>query len=129
MSVINSILSNLNVAELAGTQAIQAQTQKKENNKQVPVNTSSDNAILITNNINNQSSLNILKANLSYLVYETTNKLYNICESIKTSSSKETSTMGILFFILFSILVIRIKDTIAVLNNKIIVRKPTWLLV
>ena len=118
MSVINNILTNLNIAELAGTQAIQTQNQKQENNKQIPVNnTSSDNAITIQNSTNGQ--IQTLKANLSYLVYETINKLYNICESIKTSSSKETSTMGILFFILFSILVVRIKDTIAViLNNK-----------
>ena len=117
MSVINNILTNLNIAELAGTQAIQTQNQKQENNKQIPVNnTSSDNAITIQNSTNGQ--IQTLKANLSYLVYETINKLYNICESIKTSSSKETSTMGILFFILFSILVVRIKDTIAVILNK-----------
>ena len=128
MSVIGNILNSLNIAELAGTQVIKTESQKTENNKQIPVNnTSSDNAVTIQNSTNSQ--IQTLKVNLSYLVYETTNKLYNFYEAIEINGSKETSTMGILFFILFSILVVRIKDTIAIiLNNKIMVKKPTWLL-
>ena len=127
MSVINNILTNFNIAELAGTQVIKTETQKQESDKQFPANnTSSDSAVIVQSSANGQ--VQTLKANLGYLVYETTNKLYNLCESIKVIGNKETSTMGILFFILFSVLVVRIKDTIAVvLNNKIIVRKPTWL--
>jgi len=86
------------------------------NNNNIPINTSEDNEVIIQNSTNNQ--IETLKANLSYLIYETTNKLYNICESVKTNTGNQTSNMGILFFILFSILVVRIKDTIAVILNK-----------
>jgi len=119
VTVVNNILINLNIIKLAGTQVISTGTQKQEKDKQFPVNTSADSGIIIQNSIN---QIEILKANLSCLIYEMTNKLYNIYGSIKIICNKEMSNVGILFFILFSILVVRIKDTIAVLNNKIIVR-------
>jgi hypothetical protein len=116
MSVISSILSNFNIETIAEAQLSKQQSQKTDNNIPVPVNTSADSCVIMQSSTGSQ--IETLKANISYLIYETTNKLYNVYENIKVNGSKEISTMGILFFILFSILVVRIKDTIAVILNK-----------
>lgn len=113
---VKNIFNTLNIQYLSQTETVNNKENKSDNTSQVPVNTSADNCIIMQNNINDQ--METLKANLNYLVYESTNKLYTLYESIKISCNKETSTMGILFFILFSILVVRIKDTIAVILNK-----------
>ena len=116
MSVINCVLGSFNITTLAEAQLSKQQTQKNDNKSSSPVNTSEDNCVILQNNTNSQ--IETIKANLVYLVYESTNKLYNIYDAVKVSKNAEAANMGILFFILFSILVVRIKDTIAIILNK-----------
>ena len=127
VNVTNGIASNiiraLNVAGLVGEKiGTDKKTTNKDEQKPEPINTSTDNCIITGNNINNTNTLNLLKTNLTELAYSKVyneNNLYNDIGIVRTNRATET---GILFFILFAILVVRIKDTIAVLyNNKNIV--------
>jgi len=116
MSVVNSILSNFNISTLAEAQLSKQKTQQKDGESSTPVNTSADNAIIIQTGTSSQ--IETLNLNLSYLIYESKNKLYNVCGNIGVNFGNIATNMGILFFVLFAILVVRIKDTIAVILNK-----------
>jgi len=116
MSVINSILSNFNIEMIAEAQLSEQQAQQKDGESSTPVNTSADNAIIIQTGTSNQ--IETLNLNLSYLIYESKNKLYDVCGNIGVNFGNRATNMGILFFVLFAILVVRIKDTIAVILNK-----------
>ena len=116
MSVVNSILSNFNIEMIAEAQLSEQQAQQKDGESSTPVNTSADNAIIIQTGTSNQ--IETLNLNLSYLIYESKNKLYDVCGNIGVNFGNRATNMGILFFVLFAILVVRIKDTIAVILNK-----------
>ena len=109
--IMDYVLDISDVSDIAQPILTKTSNSKTDNNN-IPTNISEDNEVIIQNT-NNQ--IETLKANLSYLIYETTNKLYNIYESIKINIGNRTLSVGILFFILFSILVVRIKDTIALI--------------
>jgi hypothetical protein len=81
------------------------------------------------NNINERMELNVIKGEVSNIGYVALNDLNILYKNIKINCEKSASTVGILFFILFSILVVRIKDTIAsiIINKKIERKEPTWL--
>jgi len=122
VNVTNGIASNiigaLNVAGLAGEKiSTDKKATNKDEQKSEPINTSTDNCIITWNNTNNQSEINELKTKLIGLAYSRNdigNNLYNDIGVVRTNGTTDT---GILFFILFAILVVRIKDTIAVLYN------------
>ena len=126
VNVTNGIASNIIGAlskaglceQKIGKEKEQAATNKKQNKKTDPINTSTENGIIIENNISSENTINILKAKTTGLAYTNIDKqqlqYYN--EGLINSNSK-ANNIGILFFILFSILVVRIKDTIAVLYN------------
>ena len=109
--IMDYVLDISDVSDIAQPILTKTSNSKTDNNN-IPTNISEDNEVIIQNT-NNQ--IETFKANLSYLIYETTNKLYNIYESIKINIGNRTLSVGILFFILFSILVVRIKDTIALI--------------
>jgi hypothetical protein len=126
VNVTNGIASNIIGAlskaglceQKIGNEKEQAATNKKQNKKTDPINTSTENGIIIENNISSENTINVLKAKTTGLAYTNIEKqqlqYYN--EGLINSNSK-ANNLGILFFILFSILVVRIKDTIAVLYN------------
>jgi hypothetical protein len=122
VNVTNGIASNiigaLNVVGLSGEKiSTDKKATNKDEQKAEPINTSADNCIITGNNINNQSEINELKTKITGLTYTKINdetNLYFITEVVHTNGTTDT---GILFFILFAILVVRIKDTIAVLYN------------
>jgi len=121
MSVVNSVLNVFNAEEI---QLTKNQNKKKDNDKDQtqPVNTSADNGIIIERNTNNQSGINVLKAKTLNVVYSYSKDLNILYGNLKINCNFLLNDIGILFFILFSILVVRIKDTIAVvLNNKYII--------
>ncbi len=112
MSAVNYVMNSFNIETLAEMQLTKQQAQNKDNKSQTPVNTSSDNGVIMQDNTNNQ--IETIKASL----YGTVNRFYDFYESIKINSDTEAQNIGILFFILFSILIVRTKDIIAVsLNN------------
>ena len=137
VSVTNGIASNIiNVLNKAGLCGDKISNSKEEaatgskKDKQEPINTSAENGIIIENNISNENTINLLKSKTTGLAYTSNyNEQIQYYNDGLISSNKETNNIGILFFILFSILVVRIKDTIAIIiNNKKINRKePTWL--
>ena len=130
--IASSIINVLNKAGLCGEKISNKKEEatKNKQNKQEPINTSAENGIIIENNISNENTINLLKSKTTGLAYT-----QNINEQIQyyneglVGSNDKANNIGILFFILFSILVVRIKDTIAlIINNKKINRKePTWL--
>jgi hypothetical protein len=104
------------------------QAQKQDNRKPEPINTSTDNCIITENNTNNQNEINIMKTKTANTICFKIEDLSMMNRNLKISSEYVINNIGILFFILFGILIVRIKDTIAVLyNNKNIVNKPAWL--
>ena len=123
MSVINSVLNVFDNEEVQVTKLTKNQNEKEnsKDNQTQPINTSADNGILTENNTNNQSEINVLKAKSINAIYSFSNKDLNIMYgNLKINCNFLLNDIGILFFILFSILVVRIKDTIAVvLNNNI----------
>ena len=136
VSVTNGIAGNiLNALNKAGlceqkisNEKEQTATNKKQNKKAEPINTSTESGIIIENNVNGENTINILKAKTTGQAYTQNineqTQYYN--EGLINGNSK-ANNIGILFFILFSILVVRIKDTIAVLyNNKNTGKEPTW---
>ena len=126
VNVTNGIASNIIGAlskaglceQKISSEKEQAATKNKQDKKTDPINTSTENGIIIENNINSENTINILKAKTTGLAYTNIDnqqiQYYN--EGLINSNSK-ANNIGILFFILFSILVVRIKDTIAVLYN------------
>jgi CBS domain containing-hemolysin-like protein len=127
--IAKDILKVLNkevVFEEEKSKANQAQEQDKE--KSEPLNTSADNCIITGNNTNNQNEINKLKAKTANTMCIEVEEFSIVYSNLKLSKENLTKNIGILFFILFSILVVRIKETIAVINNnKNIVKEPTWL--
>ena len=122
--IAKDILNVLNKAGIFEEEISKANQAAEKQNKQKsePVNTSADNCIITEKNTNNQNEINILKvksANAMFFNIEDLNIMYS---NLKISREELTNNIGILFFILFSILVVRIKDTIAVLynNNRIV---------
>ena len=126
--VINGIASNilgaLNLAGLAEEKISKAeQTTNKDEQKTEPVNTSADDCIITGNNTNTQSEINELKVkaiNAVHLCNEDLNIKYG---NLKINCGELSNNIGILFFVLFSILVVRIKDTIAVIYNNIVINR------
>jgi len=124
VTVTNGIAKNiLNVLNKAGifeeeiSKANQA-AEKQNKQKSEPVNTSADNCIITEKNTNNQNEINILKAKAANAMSFNVEDLNIMYSNLKISREELTNNIGILFFILFSILVVRIKDTIALNNNK-----------
>ena len=125
VNVTNGIASNilvaLNKAGLSGENINKADktTNNKDEQKTEPINTSTDSCIITENISSNTNTINLLKTKMTGLAYTNSaneRNLYFSTEVVYANSATET---GILFFILFAILVVRIKDTIAVLyNNK-----------
>jgi len=118
--IASNILSALNMAGLAGGK-INRQADSKQKDTS-PINTSNDNGIIIKNNVNNSTTLNLLKTKATELAYSKIDNETNLYNDIGVVRTRGTTETGILFFILFAILVVRIKDTIAVLynNNRIV---------
>ena len=125
--LISSILQNLQVS-LIGKE-VQSKKAQKEDKNPTPVNSSSDNAILMKKIDNSTDfSINFIKSKVIYssIMSKDLHVLYN---SAKAYSKGVASTVGILFFILFAVLIARIKDTI---NNYVLIKKmetkePAWL--
>jgi len=122
VSVTNGIASNiigaLNVAGLAGEKiSTDKKATNKDEQKTEPINTSADNCIITGNNTNNTNTLNELKAKITELAYSKVDNENNLYKDIGVVRPNGATDTGILFFILFAILVVRIKDTIAVLYN------------
>ena len=125
--IINGIMQNLQ-ASLIGKEVQSKKTQKEDKNP-TPVNSSSDNAILIKKMDNSTDfSIKFIKSKLIYSSI-VSNDLYILYNSAKTYSKGVASTVGILFFILFAVLIARIKDTINnyVLIKNIETKEPAWL--
>ena len=59
----------------------------------------------------------MLKEKVNGLAYSNVYNRANLYSDIGLVRPNEITNTGILFFILFAILVVRIKDTIAVINN------------
>ena len=119
--IANNIIGALNAAGLSGEKiSNKKQATDKDEHKSEPVNTSADNCIITGNNTNNQSEVNVLKVKTANAIYSYNESLNIMYGNLKINCDDLSGSMGILFFILFSILVVRIKDTIAVLlnNNK-----------
>ena len=125
VSVTNGIASNIvNVLNKAGlceqkisNEKEQAATNNKQNKKTEPINTSTENGIIVESNTNNSTTLNLLKEKASGLAYSNVYNGANLYSDMEVVRPNEKTNTGILFFILFAILVVRIKDTIAVINN------------
>ena len=121
--IAKDILKVLNKAGIFEEEISKAnQAAKQDKQKSEPVNTSADNCIITGNNTNNQNEINVLKAKTANTMYFKVEDLNIMYSNLKISSEELTNNIGILFFILFSVLVVRIKETIAVLynNNKIV---------
>ena len=133
VSVTNGIASNiLSVLNKSGLVEEQiSKTNKatnKDEQKSEPINTSAESGIIIESNTNNSTALNLLKEKVNGLAYSNVYNEANLYGDTGVVRPNEITNTGILFFILFAILVVRIKDTIAVLyNNRNIVKEPTWL--
>jgi hypothetical protein len=127
--VMKEVLEVLEVSVFVEGSLLNSERDKQEKKEHIPVNSSSDSCIMEENNINERMELNVIKGEVSNIGYIALNDLNILYKNIKINCEKSASAVGILFFILFSILVVRIKDTIAVIiNNKIINRKePAWL--
>lgn len=124
-----SLLIALNKAGLFEEESKEKEGTNQDNRKSEPVNSSTENGIIIGNNTNNQNGMNILKEKIINTVCFCNDNL-NIVGSLNVNCRDLSSDIGILFFILFSILVVRIKDTIALslnTNNKKYKNKPAWL--
>ena len=120
--VINGIASNilgaLNLAGLAGEKINKKADGKKSEDKETsPINKSNNNGIIIKNKANGPTQLNLLKAKAACLAYSNVYSGANLYSDTGVVRPNEITDTGILFFILFAILVVRIKDTIAVLYN------------
>jgi len=130
--IAGNVLNALSKAGLAGEKISNEEEQTATNNKQdkktEPINTSAENGIIIESNTNNSTTLNLLKEKVNGLAYSNVYNEANLYGDTGVVRPNEITNTGILFFILFAILVVRIKDTIAVLyNNRNIVKEPTWL--
>ena len=120
--IAGNILNVLNKAGLSvekiSSEKEQAATNNKQDKKTEPINTSTESGIIVENNISSENTINILKAKTMGLAYTNIDagqlQYYN---EEQTNSNSKANNIGILFFILFSILVVRIKDTIAVIYN------------
>ncbi|WP_413853082.1 hypothetical protein, partial [Candidatus Ruminimicrobium bovinum] len=71
----------------------------------------------IESNTNNSTTLNLLKEKVNGLAYSNVYNGADLYSDTGLVRPNEITNTGILFFILFAILVVRIKDTIAVLYN------------
>ena len=120
--IAGNVLNALSKAGLVGEKISNEEEQTATNNKQdkktEPINTSADNCIITGNNTNNTNMLNELKTKLTGLAYSKDDNERNLYRDMVLVHTNGTTETGILFFILFAILVVRIKDTIAVLYNK-----------
>jgi len=119
--IAGNVLNALNVAGLCeqkiSKEKEQAATNNKQDKKPEPINTSTESGIIIESNTNNSTALNLLKEKVNGLAYSNVYNRANLYSDIGLVRSNEITDTGILFFILFAILVVRIKDTIAVLYN------------
>ena len=122
--IANNIIGALNIAGLSGEKiSSEKQATNKDEQKSEPINTSADNCVITGNNTTNQSEINVLKVKATNVICSHNEDLNIMNGNLKINCGDLSNNIGILFFILFSILVVRIKDTIAVLlnNNKDIV--------
>jgi len=124
-----TLLIALNKAGLFEEESKEKEGTNQDNRKSEPVNSSTENGIITENNTNNQNGMNILKEKIINTMCFYNDNL-NIIGSLNVNCRDLSNDIGILFFILFSILVVRIKDTIALslnINNKKYKDKPAWL--
>ncbi|WP_413853822.1 hypothetical protein [Candidatus Ruminimicrobium bovinum] len=116
--IAENVLNALNMAGLAGEKINKkADGKKREGEETAPINTSNDNGIIIKNKANGPTQLNLLKVKAACLAYSNVYNDANLYGDTGLVRPNEITDTGILFFILFAILVVRIKDTIAVLYN------------
>jgi hypothetical protein len=128
MGIVNNIMHNLlmtvDIKEMVSEQDKQGKEQKEE----IPVNSSSEEMVIRERT----EGANVFGYNIrlgtGYFSSMQIKDLSVEYDNIKGYSDKLVSSIGILFFILFGIIVIRIKD---VMNNNIIKitqnREPAWL--
>ena len=120
--IAGNVLNALNVAGLCeqkiSKEKEQTATNSKQDRKTEPINTSTESGIIIESNTNNVNAVKLLKSKTEGLSYtQVNNKQLQYYSEEIISSRSLSNDIGILFFILFGILVVRIKDTIAVLYN------------
>ena len=132
-SMVMPLIGNIfaSCSTLLASQQKYCKDKKNENKKSSSENASeTDGIFIVESNLANQTSFNTLKQKINNLTYSETNKLYILYSSIMEYESKTSATnMWMLFFILFSIFTVRIKD---VVKNNIIIKnicniKPAWL--
>lgn len=113
-TIATNVLKALKSAGLAQPQI--SKNNNKSNNESVPVNESANNAILIQRSINISSPVNFIKTKLiySYSINMSVSALYILYNNMKVHCTNVPIDVGILYFILFSIFVVKIKD---VINN------------
>jgi len=88
--------------------------EKNEQNKKehMPINSSSDSCVILENNISEQTEFSLIKERIGGIEHNVLNKLYILYSNIKINIDSLMVNIGILFFILFAVLIIKIKDTI-----------------
>ena len=122
--VTNTIAANvLKALKSAGlTQPQISKNNNKKNNESVPANESSNSALLIQRSLTLNSPINFVKTKFiySYSMNMSVNALYILYGNMKVHCDNIPIDVGILYFILFSIFIVKIKDVINnIRNNKI----------
>lgn len=119
--VTNTIAANvLKSLKSAGlTQPQISKNNNKTDNESVPINESANNAVLSQRSINIASSTSFLKTKLinSYSINMSVSALYILYNNMKVHCDNIPIDVGILYFILFSIFVVKIKDVINNIRN------------
>ena len=119
-TIATDVLNALKSAGLA--QPRLSKDNSKTDSESVPVNEPTNNAILTQRSIGVSILPNFTKTKLiySYCVNMSVNALYILYNNMKINCDSVPIDVGILYFILFSIFVVKIKDVINnIRNNKI----------
>lgn len=119
-TIANNVLKALKSAGL--TQPQISKNNNKTDNESVPANEPTNNAILAQRsiNINTLSNFTKTKSICSYSAVISIRALYILYNNMKVNCDNVPIDVGILYFILFSIFVVKIKDVINnIKNNKI----------
>ena len=119
-TIATDVLNALKSAGLAQPRI--SKDNSKTDTESVPVNTPANNAMLTQRSISVSSLSNFTKTKLiySYSVNMSVNALYILYNNMKVNCDSVPIDVGILYFILFSIFVVKIKDVINnIRNNKI----------
>ena len=112
LNTVNGIMQSLMPTAMASAKAKQENNKGKEN-KPVPVNSSSDEVIITKRISDMNNSINYIKTKFIYLVYGIVNQLNRVYSFIGNNSKGVGTEVGILFFMLFSIFIVRKRDEIA----------------